>query len=73
MTPVWFVTLERTIYVFTASTTGKTKRVRATGRVRFAPCSMSGQRILGDWRDGAGHVLHDEALRDQALAALERK
>jgi hypothetical protein len=33
--------------------------VRATGRVRFAPCSMSGQRILGDWRDGAGHVLHD--------------
>ena len=36
-TPVWAVSLDGKIYVFTARSTGKAKRVRATGRVRFAP------------------------------------
>jgi uncharacterized protein len=72
-TPVWLVTLDGLIYVFTASGTGKARRVRATGRVRFAPCSMNGRRILGDWREGTGRVVDDEALRDRALAALQRK
>jgi PPOX class probable F420-dependent enzyme len=34
-TPVWAVSLDGKIYVFTASSTGKAKRVRATGRVRL--------------------------------------
>lgn len=72
-TPVWLVTLEGKIYVFTSNSTGKAKRVRATGRVRFASCSMNGRRILGDWREGTGRVVHDEALRDRALVALQRK
>jgi PPOX class probable F420-dependent enzyme len=70
-TPVWLVDLEGKIYVFTAASTGKAKRVRATGRVRFAPCSMSGRRILGEWREGTGRVVDDEALRERALAALQ--
>jgi len=57
----------------TESSTGKAKRVRATGRVRFVPCSMNGRRIFGEWREGTGRVVHDGALRDRALAALQRK
>ncbi len=72
-TPVWLLALDGTIYVFTASSTGKAKRVRATGRVRFAPCSMNGQRILGGWREGTARVVQDEALRDRVLAAMQRK
>ena len=71
-TPVWAVALDGRIYVFTARSTGKAKRVRATGRVRFAPCSMNGG-ILGAWREGTGRVVQDEALQDRALTALQRK
>src|SRR5262245_37352390 len=72
-TPVWAVPLEGRIYVFTASGTGKAKRVRATGRVRFAPCSMNGRVVLDDSREGTARVVDDEALRDRALAALQQK
>jgi PPOX class probable F420-dependent enzyme len=72
-TPVWLVALDGKIYVFTSNSTGKAKRVRATGRVRLAPCSMNGRRILGEWREGTGRVVHDEALLQRALAALQRK
>jgi PPOX class probable F420-dependent enzyme len=72
-TPVWAVVLDGKHYVFTASRTGKARRVRATGRVRFAPCSMNGRRILGEWREGVGRVVQDAALRDTAIAALQRK
>lgn len=72
-TPVWAVSLDEKIYVFTASSTGKAKRVRATGRVRFAPCSMNGRGILGAWREGTARVVQDRALQDRALAALQRK
>jgi PPOX class probable F420-dependent enzyme len=72
-TPVWSVPLEGKIYVFTAKGTGKAKRIRATGRVRFAPSSMNGRAILGEWREGTGRVVDDEALRDRAMAALQRK
>src|SRR5262245_42028505 len=37
----------------TAASTGKAKRIRATG-VRLAPCSVSGRDILGHWREGTG-------------------
>jgi uncharacterized protein len=72
-TPVWCVVLEGKVYVFTARTMGKAKRVRATGRVRFAPSSMNGRQILGEWQEGTGRVVEDERLRDKALAALQRK
>ena len=47
--------------------------MRATGRVCFAPCSMNGRGILGAWREGTGRVVHDEALQERALTALQRK
>jgi len=34
---------------------------------------MNGRRILGEWREGTGRVVHDEAFQQRALAALQRK
>jgi uncharacterized protein len=72
-TPVWAVPLEGKLYIVTAKSTGKTRRVRATGRVRFAPCNANGRRILGEWLEGTGRIVHDEARQSEALAALRRK
>lgn len=72
-TPVWAALLQGKLYVVTAESTGKARRVRATGRVRFAPCNSSGRRIRGEWREGTGRIVQDEARRGEALAALRRK
>jgi PPOX class probable F420-dependent enzyme len=72
-TPVWAVPLQGKLYVVTAASAGKAKRVRATGRVHFAPCTMNGRRILGDWQEGTGRIVEDEARCRDALAALQRK
>jgi len=34
---------------------------------------MSGRRILGEWLEGTGRVVQDEARRREALDALQRK
>jgi len=72
-TPVWTVALHGNLYVVTARHTGKARRLAVTGRVRFAPCDMSGRRILGEWLEGSGRVVQDEARRREALEALQRK
>ncbi len=72
-TPVWAVPREGKLYVVTTKDAGKARRVRATGRVRFAPCTMNGGRILGEWQEGTGRLVRDEARRRDALAALQRK
>lgn len=72
-TPVWVAPLADKLYVVTTRDAGKTRRVRATSRVRFAPCNASGRRILGAWQEGTGRVVQDEARRRAALDALERK
>jgi PPOX class probable F420-dependent enzyme len=72
-TPVWAVPLDGKLYVVTAKSTGKVRRVGATGRVRFAPCNVSGSRVTGEWREGTGRVVQDESRRGRALAALRGK
>ena len=72
-TPVWAAPLDGRFYVVTAESAGKTRRVRATGRVRFAPCNASGRRILGEWQEGTGRIVEDEERQRAALAALQRK
>ena len=72
-TPVWSAPLGGKIYVVTGASTGKARRLRTTSRVRFAACNASGRRILGDWHEGAGRIVQDEARRSEALAALKRK
>lgn len=71
--PVWAVPLEGKLYVVTTNSTGKARRVRVTGRVRFAPCNVNGRRILGEWQEGTGRIVQDETRRGEALAALQRK
>ena len=72
-TPVWAAPLNGRLYVVTAENAGKTRRVRATGRVRFAPCNANGRRILGQWQEGTGRIVQDDVHRREALAALQRK
>ena len=72
-TPVWAAPLNGNLYVVTARSTGKVRRLRATDRVRFAPSNMNGRRILGAWHEGSGRVVEDEQRRREALAALQRK
>ena len=72
-TPVWAAPLNGNLYVVTARSTGKVRRLRATDRVRFAPSNMNGRRILGAWHEGSGRVVEDEQRRGEALAALQRK
>ena len=72
-TPVWAAPLKGSLYVVTARSTGKVRRLRATDRVRFAPSNMNGRRILGAWHEGSGRVVEDEQRRGEALAALRRK
>ena len=72
-TPVWAAPLNGNLYVVTARSTGKVRRLRATDRVRFAPSNMNGRRILGAWHEGSGRVVEDELRRGEALAALRRK
>jgi PPOX class probable F420-dependent enzyme len=72
-TPVWAVSLDGKLYVVTAKSTGKARRVRATARVRFAPCNMSGSRIVGEWQEGVGRLVEDERRSGEALVALQRK
>ena len=72
-TPVWAAPLDGRLYVVTLEGAGKTRRVRATGRVRFAPCNANGRRILGEWQEGTGRIIQDDARRREALAALQGK
>jgi PPOX class probable F420-dependent enzyme len=72
-TPVWAASLNGRLYVVTAESAGKVRRVRATGRVRFAPCNANGRRILGDWREGTARIVQDDPGRREALDALQRK
>jgi PPOX class probable F420-dependent enzyme len=72
-TPVWAAPLNGNLYVVTARSTGKVRRLRATDRVRFARSNMNGRRILGAWHEGSGRVVEDELRRGEALAALRRK
>lgn len=72
-TPVWSASLNGTLYVVTTKSTGKARRVRATGRVRFAPSNMNGRRILGEWQEGTGRIVDDDRRRSEARAAVQRK
>lgn len=71
-TPVWFGVADGKLYVFTASDSGKVKRLLHTSRVRVAPCRVRGQ-VEGAWRDGTARVVTDARLLDRARAALSAK
>ena len=71
-TPVWFVALGEKLYVMSAGDAGKVKRVRATGRVRFAACDLRG-KVRGDWLEGAGRLADGPEVARQVHGALAAK
>ena len=71
-TPVWFAAYDGKLYVFTAGSSGKAKRLRNSSRARVAPCDARGG-VLGTWRDASARLVTDRGLIDGAWAALRVK
>lgn len=72
-TPVWVVHLRDRLYVGTTTDTGKVKRIRANGRVRYAPCNASGRKLLGPWHEGRARLVEDPELRRAFMEHLAHK
>ena len=71
-TPVWFVALGEKLYVMSVRDAGKMKRVRATGKVRFAVCDIRG-RVRGNWLEGEGRLANGPEMARQVYGALAAK
>jgi PPOX class probable F420-dependent enzyme len=71
-TPVWVARLGDRLYVVTDGTSAKVKRIRATKRVRVAPCDVRG-RVNGKWIEGTARIVGDRRLVERAHRALHRK
>jgi uncharacterized protein len=61
-TPVWAARDGDSLVVWTATDSGKVKRIRRDGRVRLAPCTLRG-RATGPEVDGHAEVLDTEGSR----------
>lgn len=70
-TPVWFVKDEGLLYVRTAVTTGKFKRIRNNPSVKVAPCDFRGA-VKGDWVSADASIA-PEAEADKAYRLLRKK
>lgn len=72
-TPVWIAAAGDRYYVFSEGRAGKVKRIRATGRVRVAPCDFRG-RVRGElWLEGEAWLVEEPETLRRAYAALHRK
>jgi len=71
-TPVWFAAVDGKLYVVSAGSAGKIKRVRNAGRARVAPCDVRGG-LRGAWQDAGARVITDAGLIARARAALRTK
>lgn len=71
-TPVWHAERDGRLYVFSAATAGKVKRLRRDARLRLAPCDARG-RVTGSWWRGRGRVVTDAETERAAYAALRAK
>jgi hypothetical protein len=71
-TPVWFASVDSTVYVFTAGESGKVKRLRRSPRVRIAPCDARGN-VHGAWRDATARLVTDPAAIRRAETAFDDK
>ena len=71
-TPVWFVQIQQTLYIYTAATAGKVKRIRNNPRVQLASCTRLG-KVTGPSITGAARIVTDPQEQVQAEAALNAK
>lgn len=70
-TPVWFVESDGLLYVRTAESTGKYKRVRNNPSVKIAPCDSRGN-VKGDWATAEASVA-SAAEAEDAYRLLRKK
>jgi len=57
-TPIWFANENGKLYITTANTAGKVKRIRNNGRVMLTPCDQRGRLIEGAKEvEGVAHEL----------------
>jgi len=70
-TPMWFAEDRGRLYVYSLANAGKVKRLRHTGRVRVAPCSVRGH-LQGDWVAGKARIL-ERAEASTAQRLLRQK
>ncbi len=59
-TPVWFITKDGLLYVWTDASSGKVKRLRNNPKVALAPCKMDG-KPLGPSFEGVASILQDDS------------
>jgi PPOX class probable F420-dependent enzyme len=71
-TPVWFASVDGTLYVFTAGDSGKVKRLLRSPRARIAPCDARGT-LHGAWHDATARVVTDATAIGRAQAAFGKK
>ena len=71
-TPVWFAASDGKLYVFTASDSGKVKRLRHTARARVAPSDGRGH-VRGPWRNAAARLVTEPSAIERAHAAMRAK
>jgi len=69
-TPVWIVRVGDELRVWTIRDTGKVKRIRRSGRVQVAPCSLRGEP-RGESIEATARIMPDAEARTvlNALAA----
>jgi PPOX class probable F420-dependent enzyme len=71
-TPVWIAKVAGRYYVFSAGDAGKVKRIRATPRVRIAPCDVRGE-VRGPWIEAHARIVVDPTLIVEVRKALRSK
>lgn len=71
-TPVWFVQLQHTLYIYTDATAGKVKRIRHNPQVQLASCTMLG-KVKGPLIPGVARIVTDPQEQVRAEAALHAK
>lgn len=58
-TPIWFAIHEGRLYGYSDGEAGKVKRIRATGRVEVAPCTVRG-KVTGPAVPGMAVIIDEE-------------
>jgi PPOX class probable F420-dependent enzyme len=71
-TPVWFVRLEDTVYIYSDATAGKVKRIRNNPQVQMAVCTMLG-KVIGPTVTGVARMVTNPQEQARAKAALDAK
>jgi len=71
-TPVWFARPEENVYVYSAATAGKIKRIRNNPQVQLAVCTIRG-REKGPTIGAVARIVTDPQEQARAKAALDAK